>query len=66
MRAIAVTTLETQFQRRPDLPTIGETLNGFEASGMARPVRARPGRRGPVVDKIAAEVKRVFGVCPRS
>jgi tripartite-type tricarboxylate transporter receptor subunit TctC len=58
VRAIAVTTPQRS-ATAPDVPTIGETLKGYEATawqGLFAPA-ATP---RPTVDKIAAEVRRVW------
>jgi tripartite-type tricarboxylate transporter receptor subunit TctC len=47
VRAIAVTSAK-RVPTAPDLPTIGETLNGFSVSGLARLVRPR---RNPATDR---------------
>ncbi len=58
VRAIAVTT-PRRVAAAPDLPTIGETVPGFEATGW-QGLYASAGTPRPVVEKIAAEVKRIF------
>ena len=58
IRALAVTS-ETRVSSAPDVPTIGETLNGFSVAGW-QGLFAPAGTPRPIVDKIAAEVKRVF------
>ena len=58
VRAIAVTSAK-RVATAPDLPTIGETLNGFSVSGW-QGLFAPAGTPRPIVDKIAAEVKRIF------
>jgi tripartite-type tricarboxylate transporter receptor subunit TctC len=58
VRAIAVTSVK-RVATAPDVPTIGETLNGFSVSGW-QGLFAPAGTPRPVVDQIAAEVKRVF------
>jgi tripartite-type tricarboxylate transporter receptor subunit TctC len=58
VRAIAVTSAK-RVATAPDVPTIGETLNGFSVSGW-QGLFAPAGTPRPVVDQIAAEVKRVF------
>ena len=58
VRAIAVTSAK-RVPSAPDLPTIGETLNGFSVSGW-QGLFAPAGTPRPVVEQIAAEVKRVF------
>jgi len=58
VRGIAVTTPQRN-PATPDLPTIGETLKGYEATawqGLFAPA-ATP---RPIVDRIAAEVKRIW------
>ena len=58
VRALAVTTP----QRSPtalELPTIGETLQGYEATAW-QGLFAPAGTPRPIVDKIATEVKRVW------
>jgi len=60
VRGIAVTTPQRN-AATPDLPTIGETLKGYEATawqGLFAPA-ATP---RPIVDKIAAEVKRIWSL----
>src|SRR3984957_23968 len=44
----------------PDLPTIGESVPGYEATGW-QGLYAPAGTPRPIVDKIGAEVKRIFG-----
>jgi tripartite-type tricarboxylate transporter receptor subunit TctC len=58
VRALAVTS-EDRVSGAPDLPTIGETLKGFSVAGW-QGLFAPAGTPRPIVDKIAAEVKRVF------
>ena len=58
VRALAVTS-EKRLASAPDLPTIGETLKGFSVSGW-QGLFAPAGTPRRIVDKIAAEVKRVF------
>jgi tripartite-type tricarboxylate transporter receptor subunit TctC len=58
IRALAVTS-EKRVASIPDLPTIGETIKGFSVSGW-QGLFAPAGTPRPVVEKIAAEVKRVF------
>jgi len=60
VRAVAVTTPQRN-SAAPDLPTIGETLNGYEATAW-QGVFAPGATPRPVVDRIAAEVKRVWGL----
>lgn len=57
VRAIAVTTPERS-ATAPDLPTIAETLPGFSATAW-QGLFAPAGTPRPVVDKLAAEVKRI-------
>ena len=58
VRALAVTTPQRN-ATAPDLPTIGETLKGYEATAW-QGVFAPAATPRPIVDKIAAEVKRVW------
>src|SRR5262245_5870435 len=58
VRAIAVSTPQ-RVGAAPDVPTIGETVPGFEATGW-QGLFAPGGTPRPIVDKIAAEVKRIF------
>src|SRR5262245_6900008 len=58
IRAIAVTTPQRN-PAAPDLPTIGETVKGYEATGW-QGLFAPAGTPRPIVDKISAEVKRIF------
>jgi tripartite-type tricarboxylate transporter receptor subunit TctC len=58
VRALAVTTAQ-RMPGAPDLPAVGETLNGFSVEGW-QGLFAPVGTPRPIVDKIAAEVKRVF------
>ena len=58
MRAIAVTSAK-RVATAPDLPTIGETLNGLRVTAW-QGLFAPAGTPRPIVDKIAAEVKRIF------
>jgi tripartite-type tricarboxylate transporter receptor subunit TctC len=60
VRAIAVTTPQRN-PTTPDLPTVGETLKGYEATAW-QGLFAPAGTPRPIVDKIAAEVKRVWGL----
>jgi tripartite-type tricarboxylate transporter receptor subunit TctC len=60
VRALAVTTPQRS-ATAPDLPTIGETLKGFEATGW-QGLFAPAGTPRSVVDKVAAEVKRIFAL----
>jgi tripartite-type tricarboxylate transporter receptor subunit TctC len=60
VRALAVTT-PRRSNAAPDLPTIGETIGGFEATawqGMFAPA----GTPAPIVEKVAAELKRILGL----
>jgi tripartite-type tricarboxylate transporter receptor subunit TctC len=58
VRAIAVSTPQ-RVGAAPDVPTIGETIKGFEATGW-QGLYAPAGTPRAIVDKIAAEVKRIF------
>ena len=58
VRPLAVTT-PTRVATAPDLPTIGETVNGFAATGW-QGCSPPPRRREPIVEQLAAEVKRIF------
>jgi tripartite-type tricarboxylate transporter receptor subunit TctC len=58
VRALAVTTPQRS-AAAPDLPTIGETLAGYEATAW-QGLFAPAGTPRPIVEKIAAEVKRVW------
>ena len=58
VRALAVTS-EKRLANVPNLPTIGETLNGFLVAGW-QGLFAPAGTPRPIVDKIAAEVRKVF------
>ena len=58
IRAIAVTSLERS-PTAPDVPTVAETLPGFEATSW-HGLFAPAGTPKPIVDKLAAEVKRIF------
>jgi tripartite-type tricarboxylate transporter receptor subunit TctC len=58
IRAIAVTSRERS-PTAPDVPTVAETLSGFEATSW-HGLFAPAGTPRPVVDKLAAEVKRIF------
>ena len=58
VRAIAVTTPQRS-ATAPDVPTIGETLTGYEATAW-QGLFAPAGTPRPTVDKIAAEVRRVW------
>jgi tripartite-type tricarboxylate transporter receptor subunit TctC len=58
VRAIAVSTPQ-RVAAAPDLPTIAETVPGYEATGW-QGLYAPAGTPRPIVDKIAAEVKRIL------
>jgi len=58
VRALAVTTPQRS-SAAPDLPTIGETLPGYEATAW-QGLFAPAGMPRPIVEKIAAEVKQVW------
>ena len=58
VRALAVTS-EHRLASAPDLPTIGETLPGFAVEGW-QGLFAPAGTPRPIVDRVAAVVKRVF------
>jgi tripartite-type tricarboxylate transporter receptor subunit TctC len=58
VRALAVTTPQRSASM-PDLPTIAETLPGYEATAW-QGLFAPAGTPRPVVDKLAAEVKRIL------
>ena len=58
VRAIGVTTPQRS-PTAPDVPTIGETLTGYEATAW-QGLFAPAGTPRPIVDKIAAEVKRIW------
>jgi tripartite-type tricarboxylate transporter receptor subunit TctC len=58
IRALAVTS-SRRLDSAPDLPTIGETLNGFSVEGW-QGLFAPAGTPRPIVDNLATEVKRVF------
>ena len=58
VRALAVTTPQRN-PAAPDLPTIGETLPGYEATAW-QGVFAPAGTPRPIVDRLAAEVKRIL------
>jgi tripartite-type tricarboxylate transporter receptor subunit TctC len=58
IRAIAVTSAERS-PTAPDVPTVAETLNGFQATSW-HGLWAPAGTPRPIVDKLAAEVKRIF------
>jgi tripartite-type tricarboxylate transporter receptor subunit TctC len=58
VRPLGVTTPKRS-ETAPDLPTIGETLNGFQATAW-QGVFAPAGTPRPIVDKLAGEVKRIL------
>jgi tripartite-type tricarboxylate transporter receptor subunit TctC len=58
IRALAVTSAE-RLPTAPNLPTVGETLKGFSVTGW-QGLFAPAGTPQPIVDKIAAEVKRIL------
>ena len=58
VRALAVTTPQRSAST-PDLPTIGETLPGYEATAW-QGLFAPAGTPRPIVDRLAAEVKRIL------
>jgi tripartite-type tricarboxylate transporter receptor subunit TctC len=58
VHALAVTSAR-RVASTPDLPTIGETLPGFAVDGW-QGLFAPAGTPRPIVERIAAEVKRVF------
>jgi tripartite-type tricarboxylate transporter receptor subunit TctC len=58
LRAIAVTSAERS-ATAPEVPTVGETLAGFNATSW-HGVFAPAGTPRPIVDKLAAEVKRIL------
>jgi tripartite-type tricarboxylate transporter receptor subunit TctC len=58
VRAIAVTSTERS-PTAPDVPTVAETLPGFDATSW-HGVFAPAGTPQPIVDTLAAEVKRIF------
>ena len=60
VRAIAVTTPQRS-ATAPDVPTIGETLKGYEATAW-QGLFAPAGTPRPTVDRIAAEVRRVWNL----
>ena len=60
IRALAVTTAQ-RVAAAPDLPTIGETLPGFEATGW-QGLFAPSGTPRPIIEKLADEVKRTFSL----
>lgn len=58
VRAIGVTTPQRS-PAAPDVPAIGETLKGYEATGW-QGLFAPAGTPRPIVDRISVEVKRIF------
>jgi tripartite-type tricarboxylate transporter receptor subunit TctC len=60
IRPLAVTTAQ-RVAAAPDLPTIGETLPGFEATGW-QGLFAPAGTPRPIIEKLADEVKRIFSL----
>jgi len=60
VRALAVTT-PGRSTAAPDLPTIGETLKGYEATAW-QGLFAPAGTPRPILDKIAAEVRGVWAL----
>ncbi|HEX2555064.1 MAG TPA: tripartite tricarboxylate transporter substrate binding protein [Microvirga sp.] len=58
VRAIAVTSTDRS-QTAPDVPAVAETLKGFQATSW-HGLWAPAGTPRPIVDKLAAEVKRIF------
>ncbi len=60
VRALAVTSLERS-PTAPDVPTMDETFKGFEATSW-HGLFAPAGTPKPVVDKLAAEVKRILEI----
>jgi len=58
VRALGVTTAK-RVAAAPDLPTIGETLPGFEATGW-QGLFAPAGTPKPIIEKLAEEVNRIF------
>ncbi len=63
VRALAVTTPQ-RVAAIPDLPTIGESLPGYEATAW-QGLFAPAGTPRPIVDKLAADVKRIFEIARR-
>jgi tripartite-type tricarboxylate transporter receptor subunit TctC len=59
VRAIAVSTPQ-RVAAAPDLPTIGESIKGFEATGW-QGLYAPAGVPRPIVEKIAAQAKSILG-----
>jgi tripartite-type tricarboxylate transporter receptor subunit TctC len=60
IRALGVSTPQ-RVATAPDLPTIGETVTGFEATGW-QGLFAPAGTPRDVVEKLAQEVKRIFSL----
>src|SRR6266436_1871205 len=60
VRAIAVTTPQRS-ATAPDVPTVGETLKGYEATAW-QGLFAPAGTPRPILDKIAAEVRGVWAL----
>jgi tripartite-type tricarboxylate transporter receptor subunit TctC len=60
IRAIAVTTPQRS-SSAPDLPTVGETLKGYEATAW-QGLFAPAGAPRPLVDQMSAEVRRVWSL----
>ena len=60
IRALGVTTAQ-RVAAAPDLPTIGETLPGFEATGW-QGLFAPAGTPRPIIEKLADEVQRIFSL----
>src|SRR6185312_13568633 len=58
LRALAVTSL-TRAPFAPDLPPVADTIPGFEATSW-HGVFAPAGTPKPIVDKMAAEMKRIL------
>ena len=58
IRALAVTSAH-RLASAPDLPTVGEMLNGFSVEGW-QGLFAPAGTPRPIVDKLATEVQHVF------
>jgi tripartite-type tricarboxylate transporter receptor subunit TctC len=58
VRALAVSTPQ-RVAAAPDVPTIAETVKGFEATGW-QGLYAPGGTPRPIIDKIASEVRRIF------
>jgi tripartite-type tricarboxylate transporter receptor subunit TctC len=60
VRALAVSTPQ-RVATAPDLPTIGETVHGFEATGW-QGLFAPAGTPRDIIEMLAAEVKRIFSL----